>query len=514
MNDEDSKQRNKIQELEQLADLLVSKRAQGKQVVQCHGVFDLLHIGHIRHLQQAKQMGDLLVVTITPDQYVNKGPDRPAFTEGLRAAAISALECVDYVAINKAPTAVDAIGLIKPKIYAKGAEYRNPDNDMTNKIGEEEAAVKLVGGEIGFTDDQVVFSSTNLINRHWSVFPKEVKDYLFSLSKRHPVDEVLGYLDNAAKMKTLVIGETIIDEYEYTEAMGSSSKEPILATRYVSSEKFAGGILAVANHVANFCGEVDVLTFLGTDNSQEDFARRSLNPNVTPVFFYKSDSPTIVKRRYVENYLLRKLFEVYVMKDGELSEGENQELCAKLEELLPTYDLVIVADYGHGMLTREAREVLGDKSRFLALNTQANASNRGFNTMARYKRADFASLTRTEIALEERNHHGDLRDLVLSLSQKLDGAQVMVTLGNGGNLCYREAEGFSEAPALANRVVDTMGAGDAVLSLATIFMAQQAPLEVVGFVANVVGAESVATLGHSSSIEKVALYQHIASLLK
>src|SRR3990167_10271529 len=106
------------------------------RIVQCHGVFDLLHIGHIKHFQAAKRQGDILVVTITPDRFVNKGPNRPRFTERLRAEAIAALDCVDYVIINSWPTAVEAIQFIKPHVYAKGDEYKNNDNDITGKIDE------------------------------------------------------------------------------------------------------------------------------------------------------------------------------------------------------------------------------------------------------------------------------------------------------------------------------------------------------------------------------------------
>ena len=111
---------DKIKGIEELAEILASLRASNRKVVHCHGVFDLQHIGHIRHFQQAKKLGDILLVTVTPDKYVNKGPHRPAFTEDWRAEAIAALGCVDYVAINKWPTAVEVIKLLKPDIYAKG----------------------------------------------------------------------------------------------------------------------------------------------------------------------------------------------------------------------------------------------------------------------------------------------------------------------------------------------------------------------------------------------------------
>ena len=129
---------DKFKELEPLAQLLAPLRAKGKKIVHCHGVFDLLHIGHIRHFEQAKTLGDVLIVTITPDRYVNKGPHRPAFPESLRAEAIAALDCVDFVAINKWPMAIEAIHLLQPDVYVKGSEYRAAEKDRTGGIALEE----------------------------------------------------------------------------------------------------------------------------------------------------------------------------------------------------------------------------------------------------------------------------------------------------------------------------------------------------------------------------------------
>ena len=202
----------KIKSVEELAELLGEIRAQNnhKKIVHCHGVFDLLHIGHIRHFEQAKQMGDLLVVTTTADQFVNKGPGRPVFNDELRAEAIAALDCVDYVAINSWPMAVEAVKLIRPDFYVKGPDYADPNNDRSGGILLEEEAVKSVGGEIAFTDD-ITFCASNLLNKHLPVFPPEVKEYLEGFGGKYSSGDVLRYLENARTMKVLVIGETIID---------------------------------------------------------------------------------------------------------------------------------------------------------------------------------------------------------------------------------------------------------------------------------------------------------------
>ena len=503
----------KIQELDTLANHLDEVRAQGRKVVLCHGVFDLLHIGHIRHFEEAKSFGDVLVVTITPDRYVNKGPHRPAFTETLRAEALSALDCVDYVAINRWPDCVETIKLVQPDVYVKGSEYKDHENDITGKIVDEEAAVKAVGGRVAFTED-IVFSSTNLINNHLPVFPPEIQEYLSGFSQRHSIGDVLGYLDSARNLKVLVIGETIVDEYQFCDMIGASTKEPIIATRYMSMEKFAGGIVAVANHVANFSKNVTMVTMLGEQNTQEDFVRGELNPNVQPLFIYKKDSPTIVKRRFLERYLLQKLFEVYDFNDADLTGEQNEELCNILSNELPNFDVVIVVDYGHGMMTKDAISLVCKEAKFLAVNTQSNAGNRGFNTISKYPRADFVCLAQHEISLEERERGSNNHDKILSVVEKLSCSRIMVTLGKDGNIGYRTDDGFSEVPALANQVVDRVGAGDAVLSVVSLCVAQDSPMEIAGLIGNAVGAHAVATLGHRNSVDRASLYKHLESLLK
>jgi rfaE bifunctional protein kinase chain/domain/rfaE bifunctional protein nucleotidyltransferase chain/domain len=506
---------SKIKSLEGLADELDLLRSQGagKTVVQCHGVFDLMHVGHIRHFEEAKAMGDVLVVTLTPDRYVNKGPQRPAFAEDLRAETIAALDCVDYVAVNQWPAAVETVKLLKPDVYVKGPDYRDPDSDITGKIAEEEEAVKSVGGRIAFTDD-ITFSSSNLINRYLPVYSKEVGEYLSGFSRRYSIEEVNGYLEDTRSLKVLVVGEAIIDEYQYCQTIGKAAKEPILAAQHLSTEKYAGGILAVANHVANFSDNVSMIAMLGADESQEEFVTDKVANSVETMFILKDDSPTIVKRRFLDQYLSQKLFEVYEINDDDLNDDQNRELCDLLGRVLPDFDVVIVADYGHGMMTSDVIDVLCDKSRFLAVNTQSNAGNRGFNTISRYSGADYVTLAHHEIALEERNRRGDVKHLTLSVSKKLNSDRVVVTLGKSGSLCYSKDEGFFEVPAFANQVVDRVGAGDAVLSVTALCASQNVPMEVVGLIGNVVGAQAVATMGHRSSVERVPLMKHIESLLK
>lgn len=155
----------KILPLEKLVKKIQDLKSQGKTIVHCHGCFDLMHPGHIKYFQAAKRMGDILVVTVSPDKYVDKGPDRPVFNETLRAESIAALECVDYVAVNQWPTAVETLRLLKPTFYVKGQEFENLE-DKTGKLQKEYEVIKEIGAEIRFTHE-IVFSSTKLLRQYF-----------------------------------------------------------------------------------------------------------------------------------------------------------------------------------------------------------------------------------------------------------------------------------------------------------------------------------------------------------
>jgi cytidyltransferase-like protein len=501
----------KLLAIEDLAHRLAEHRARGQKVAQCHGVFDLVHVGHLRHFKQARERAEVLAITVTPDRFVNKGPGRPVFNEALRLEALAALEMVDYVALSRWPTATEAIRMLKPSFYVKGAEYRDASADVTGKITEEQAAVESVGGQLLLTDD-IVFSSSSLLNSHFSPFSKEVSDFLADFRREYSFEDILAWLDRINTCRVLLVGETIIDEYHYCQTIGKSGKEPILAAQFVSAERQAGGVLAIANHLAPFCRQVTLVTQLGERDSQEEFVRASLDPRVETHFTTVKDAPTIVKRRFVEMYPFQKLFEIYFM-DDEQDAATHAALARELEPLFPAADLVIAADYGHGMLEGEIVALLATRSAFLAVNTQKNAGNHGFNTVSKYPRADFVSISEAELRLDARTKTAALDGIVDALARRMRCRAMIVTRGASGALCH-SAEGAVNVPALTMNIKDRVGAGDAVFALTALLAHSGAPLSILGLVGNAAGAQAVGTIGNRTSLDRVALIKHLQHLLK
>ncbi len=503
----------KILSLDELATVLSRERARGKRAVQCHGVFDLLHPGHIRHLEAARREGDLLVVTVTPDRFVNKGPGRPVFNQRLRAESLAALVSVDYVAITESPTAVDAIRKLRPAVYVKGSDYADSAADLTGKIDDERLAVEAGGGRVHFTTE-ITFSSSGLLNVHFDVYPEEAQAFLREFRTRYTADAVIGALKGLKDIRVLVIGDTIIDEYHYVQSMGKSPKELLVATRFLREEHFAGGILACANHVAGFCERVDVVTVLGARDSREAFIRERLKPNVTPKFFVRPDTGTVVKRRFVEQAFLNKMFEIAFLDDTELPPSLADQIGSYLRGVLEQYDLVLVADYGHGFLNRDLILQLAAESRFLAVNVQTNSANMGFNLITKYPRADYVCIDEPEVRLAMHDRTSPMQDIIRRVAKDLAARRITITRGHHGSMAYEEQEGFFEVPVLSREVVDRIGAGDAYLAITAPCAAGGYPAELVGFVGNAVGALAVRIIGNRTAVEPVPLFKFITALLK
>ena len=280
---------------------------------------------------------------------------------------LAALECVHGVAINRWPSAEHTIELIRPDVYVKGQDYADQSSDITGKISPERRAVEEHGGRIVFTDD-ITFSSSSLINQHLNVFEPRVQAYLTKLRERDALGEALGAIEGIQNMRVMLVGDAIIDEYQYAEPMGKSAKENIVASRFAGREVFAGGVIAAANHVAGFCREVKVVTCLGEQDSYEDLIRDSVKPNVDAEFFYRSGAPTTRKSRFVAPGQMRKLFEVYFFEDSPLDGALEQRLCDAIAAGAKDVDVVIVTDFGHGMMTPKAIAVAAETAPFLAVN--------------------------------------------------------------------------------------------------------------------------------------------------
>lgn len=444
-------------------------------LVLCHGCWDLLHPGHIEHLRQAKAMGDRLIVSVTSDQYVSKGPGRPVFNAELRKTMLEALRFVDEVVICDHPTAVPAIERYQPAIYVKGPDYVN-GQDSASHLAKEKELVERYGGRLEFTTGEK-FSSTSLINQSMHSLP-EARGYLERLRIQHSAADVLEWLGCCRPLSVRVIGEVITDQYVYVHPAGKSAKESTITYIGVGTDCWPGGVAVIEGHLLEVVRRVDIC---------------------------KPDSH-ILKIRYVEKPFLHKVFSYVPQVQVEAP------LDPKVLKEEPDYDIVLVADFGHGLIPDYGVALaICQIAPFLALTVQANSLNWGFNLITKYPKADYVVVDEMELRLACQDRETDIRELAQFHARRMGCQQFAVTRGHEGALVWQEGE-FEEAPALAPKVVDRMGAGDAFLAWSAPLVKVGAPKEVVAFVGSVAAAIKVGQLGNQT-VKTETVKQWIRGLL-
>lgn len=490
-------------------------KSENKKVVLCHGVFDLIHPGHIIHFEQAKKMGDILVVSITSEKFVRKGPGRPYFNDEMRMKFLEAIEYIDYVMLSEGYTVDDIVEVVEPDIYVKGEEYKKAKDDITGKIIEEQAIVEKHGGKILFTSGEV-FSSTKLINTALSGLPDDVKIYMEDLTSRYTMKDIKKYAEIVSGLKVLVIGDTIIDKYTYCDIQGMMSKDMGYSARLSHSEEYLGGAVAIARHLVSFAGNVTLMSIIGNEEKIRLRMFDELSGKINLKLIYSQEIPTIIKRKYLtrnekrEEY--RKIFATNnISEKPGFEETVRKKFLDKLNEIISEYDVVFLCDFGHGLVDEEVMTVVQERAKYLVLNCQTNSSNKGMNIITKYTRADVFALDQQELNLAYPVYMADEKEKLAMLSRHL-GCGGWLTRGSMG--AYGIDEGsIHECPAFTLTVKDTVGAGDAFFSLAGIFTVAGAPMEIGTFMGNIGGALGANIVGNRESVEKVNALKFASTLL-
>lgn len=486
-----------------------------KVIALCHGVFDLVHPGHIIHLEQAKAMGDILVVSVTAAKYVRKGPGRPYFNDEMRMKFLEALECVDYVMLSEGYTVDDIVEAVEPDIYVKGEEYAKAEEDITGKINEEKTLVEKHGGRIEYTTGQT-YSSTKLLNTAMSALPEDVLRYMEEFKKHYTMRDIRAFAEKASRLKILVVGDVIIDKYTYCKVQGLMSKDTGYSARISSSEEYLGGSVAVARHLAGFNDQVTLLSIIGNEAAIYERLYSELSGRMSVQLIQSEIFPTIIKHRYLtknqkrEEY--RKVLAVNnIPEKKKYEESVRKEFTNALIRQLECCDVVFLCDFGHGLIDEKTIEIIQDKAKYLILNCQTNSTNKGMNIITKYRRADNFSLDQVELQLAYPALADDETQALLKLSQHLDGNG---WLTRGADGAYGAADGeVQSCPAFTLSVKDTVGAGDAFFSVAGLFAAAGADVPLCTFVGNIAGALGANIVGNKESIEKVNVLKYAQTLL-
>ncbi len=451
------------------------ERLRDKTIVLCHGAFDLIHMGHIIHFEEAASMGDVLVVTITADKYITKKRS-VSFTEEYRMRQVAALEIVDYVALVNDPSAVPAIQALHPDVYIKGSEYANLVLDKTANIFREKQLVEGYGGRIQFTTGET-FSSTKLSHfllaspeavqdnpllRNERILFRDLSDLAFKL------EEVKAFLVGASGLRACLLGETIVDEWVDITVTNLSQKSRCVAGQETARVRQIGAAGIIALHLSSFVKHVHCFT----NGLPGDLPS---NIEVT----HLATSP-LVKTRFVDRDSGSPLFESKVL--------DIPDVRRELPDF-DDYDLVLIADFGHGLLDAQAinRRIAAKKRCYVAAMAQVNSSNYGYNLPVKYVGADYYSLNRTEAELSL--HEKDLAfgELLDRTGRLLHCQALSVTDGKQGAMVRMGRDVFA-LPTLSTSVVDTIGCGDAYFALSSLAACLRLPARLVALVGSIAAA--------------------------
>lgn len=515
-----------VQNIAELLDTCRCHHEQGETIVLAHGCFDPPHSGHKVHLEAAKALGDILVVTVTADEYVSKqkGPTRPLIPEEMRVTLLAALDCVDYVSINRADTTIDILKNMRPDIYAKGVEYAGSD------LRGERQIVEAYGGHVEFVDTPAM-SATSLANEWYSgsVYSDMAVLWLEKFRAKYSLEQLLDMIDGLKKLRVMVIGELIIDRYKYVEVMDKAPKTTIIANKYLHHKDMLGGAAYIANTLAEFCGDVSYVTYRGIKGHTPQqlmqgqlFLEGKLHPRVRLQQWLLADRPTIVKERELEYSFPEQahrvvLNELCYLDDRPMPSGAQKAMLDYLHEHVRGYDMVLVADYGHGLINRAIANILEREANFLAIYSQSNESNVPYNAItAKFVRADHVCINDREMHGTMRSKYGTLPSLIASMAKSMRVKYMTVTEGAKGCTVYSTHGGtFATVPIFTGKnPVDRIGAGDTFLSLTSLCAAAGYPADVIGFLGNVIGGIATRYVCTEHVVTKEEVWGFVKSLLK
>ena len=449
---------------------LIGARPREKTVIMCHGTFDVVHPGHLRHLMYTKSKADILIASLTSDSHIKKADYRPFVPEALRAINLAAFEMVDYVIIDENETPLKNIKLIEPDYFAKGYEYNAAGINPNTKA--EADVVETYGGSMLFTPGDIVYSSSALIE---SGRPNITDEKLHALMSAEGItfEKLHETLDDFQNLTVHVVGDTIVDTFTYTSMIGGQTKTPTISVRYEEKRRFVGGAGIVAKHLKSAGADVTFTTVLGNDDLAEYVIKDLRDAGVNLNIISDPTRPTTDKNAFIcGNY---RLLKVDTLDNKPISMNIISEITQKIAE--SDADCVVFSDFRHGIFHSDS---IGSLSAAVPADTYKVADSQvasRWGNILDYQGFDLI----TPNEREARFSLGDQDSVIRPLAQRLFDAahckNMILKLGERGIIGYRrdgignensELSSFFVLDSFATEVVDPVGSGDALLAYASL----------------------------------------------
>lgn len=457
--------KRKIKTIEELVEI-VGPFPREKKVILCHGTFDIVHPGHIRHLLYAKSKGDILVVSITGDAHIVKDNYRPYVPQDLRQLNLAALEFVDYVITDFDPTPLNNLRRLKPDFFVKGYEY--VDGGVHPKTQEELSVLESYGGEVIFSPGDIVYSSSSLIN---TAPPNIEVEKLMILMEREGISfgDLRQTLTAFSTISAHVVGDTIVDSYTQCIPIGGMTKTPTMSVRFEKKIDFVGGAAVVAKHLKAAGAKVYFSTVLGNDAFAEFVLKDLKEFGVECLEIVDQTRPTTNKNAVVvNNYRLLKIDTV----DNRSMSDRISEFLGKNIATTPA-NVVVFSDFRHGIFNKTSIPDLVSKivpGTFRVADSQV-ASRWG--NILDFQEFDLVTPNEREARFSLGDQDSVVRNLALDLKSKAKCKTLILKMGERGVLTCRDLpmddpRSFFSVGSFCDHSVDPVGAGDALLAYATL----------------------------------------------
>ena len=494
-------------------DLIKKLKSKKKIIALSHGVFDLLHHGHLRHFEEVKKKSDLLIVSVTTDNYVKKGPSRPYFSIKDRMYTLSKLESVDFVLESDSLSSTSVIKKIKPHFYCKGPDYKDLKLDRTKKIYFEKKTVEKFGGKLLITSNKTS-SSSKLINSEY-IFNNDQLSYLRKIKKKSNIKQLIITLNNLKKTDIYIYGEAIIDIYNKLSVLNKSGKESVLNFLETKSSAYLGGVLSVANNISEFVDKVYISTYLGVKKNYLSFIKKKLSKNIIMKYVLKKNSTTIEKGRYIDDYSNKKLIGIYKLNDSFIDSKAEKKVIKSIKKI-PKNSLVLSFDYGHGFFTKKIIKELSKKNNcFKSTNVQLNSSSIGYHSIESYAKSNMLCMNELELRHDLRDRNGEIKLLVKKISKKNSSKYYLITRGKDGVLLFNKKKNkFFKAPAFANQINDKVGAGDSMIPIISLCLMANIDEDISLLLGSIFSAESIKHEANNFKMKKELVLSSLETMLK
>ena len=443
----------------------LKKKNINKKIILCHGVFDIVHPGHIRHLIYAKEKADILIVSITTDIHIKKGIYRPLVPANLRALNLAAFEIVDYVIIDNHSEPYNLLKKIKPDFFAKGFEYQDKKNKKTLK---EEKILKSFGGKIIFSPGDYINSSSKIIKIHE---PNLKYEKFHNLMERYKLN--FKSLENTVKkLKTVsldVVGDTIVDTFTRCKNIGGQTKTPTLSLLMEKKVDYVGGAGVVAKHIAASGAKVNLITVLGNDELKKFVIKDLKKSGVKFHGIIDKLRPTVNKNVIIsDNY---RLIRISTLDNAPINDGIVNEIKKKIKN--SKTNGIIFSDFRHGIFNKKNAEVLTKiikNKKFKAADSQVAS---WWGNILDFKGFDLITPNEREARFSTRDQISGIRLLASKIYDLSNCKNLILKLGKRGILTcmnnnHESTESYFTLDSFAKNIIDPVGSGDALLAYSSL----------------------------------------------